>query len=283
MPFWPDRFHLETVRSGTAAAPFVGPLDTLVAQGATIIRAHSFRRLLTSYTGSAANLLRGNGSGSPEADIAFLPDGSYDLAAAEALRTSGGGTQAFCRCWYDQAGQVLSAEQPTTANQPPFTTSVVAKGALGGVASPNCWLTLPGGVGSQPFFIYAIVTTGTPSGSRHVVGAPISTANYLRATTTGFTSNFGASLSVTTATAGTKSLAAYANGASSVLYRNGTVIASGNNGSGSNLARLGASGTNTSWFTEAGFTLSEFIVFSGDPTALAGWSAFEAAARAYYS
>lgn len=268
-----------------AANPASGrPLDALVAQGATIIRAHSFRRLLTSYTGSAANLLRGNGSGSPEADIAFLPDGSYDLAAAEALRTSGGGTQAFCSRWYDQAGQVvLSADQPTAANQPPFTTSVVAKGALGGVASPNCWLILPGGVGSQPFFIYAIVTTGTPSGSRHVVGTPISTANYLRATTTGFTSNFGASLSVTTATAGTKSLAAYANGASSVLYRNGTVIASGNNGSGSSLARLGASGPNTSWFTEAGFTLSEFIVFSGDPTALAGWSAFESAARAYYS
>lgn len=54
MPFWPDRFHLETVRSGTAAVPFVGVLDGYSPDFAW----SHWRALVSSFTGTILQVQR---------------------------------------------------------------------------------------------------------------------------------------------------------------------------------------------------------------------------------
>jgi len=274
--------YLQIIGGGNA--PFVGPLDALVSQGATIARAWSQRRLLSTYTGPA-DILRGNGSGSPEATISYLANGEYDLTAAEAARVAGGGTQAFRKTWYDQTLN-SNATQITAANQPPFTTSVRAKGAIGGIASTDCFLPFSGSI-AQPFFVYAIVTVESPSTSRHLIGSISTLSSFIRVGVSfSFASSWSSLLTNASGASGANSLANLANGASSNLYRNGSVVVSGGNGSNSMplSMRIGSAGTAaSSWFAEAGNTISEMIIFQGNPTALAGWSSFETAARAYYA
>jgi len=268
----------------SGAPAFVGPLDALVGQGATVARAYSQRRLLTSYTG-AADILRGDGTGSPEATINYLASGDYDLTAAEAARVAGGGSQAFRKTWYDQTGN-SDATQGTAAKQPFFTTSVRAKGAIGGIDSPDCYLSFSGSI-AQPFFIYAIVTFTSAGANRYVVGGTSTAATYLRCGSLAtLTANYGASLVSVGGADSADSLALLGNGGSSKLYNNGTIVVSGNAGSSlmPSSSRIGSGGTGlSSWFTDAENTISELIIFTGDPTLLAGWSDFETAARAYYA
>jgi hypothetical protein len=264
--------------------PFVGPLDALIAQGATVARAWSQRRLLSSYTG-AADILRGNGTGSPEAMINFLGNGDYDLTAAEAARVAAGGFQAFRKTWYDQSGGGFHATQATNANQPPFTTSVRAKGAIGGAASTDCFLPFTGSI-AQPFFVYAIVTVAATA-NRYLIGGTSAGATYIRVSSSfALTSLWGSTLTIADGAVSANSLANLVNGGSSKLYKNGSVLVSGANGSASlpSSARIGSGGTSaSSWFTDGGATISEMIIFGSDPTGLAGWSAFESAARDYYA
>lgn len=72
----------------------------------------------------------------------------------------------------------------------------------------------------------------------------------------------------------------------SANYLGGSLDIVGNTGN-TNLnmsaARIGRSSVSTTtWFNSAGNTMSEVIVFNGDPTALAGWPAFVAAQKAYF-
>jgi len=265
--------------------PFVGALDALVGQGASIARAWSQQRLFAAYTG-AADILRGNGSGSPEATISFLANGDYDLTAAEAARVAGGGTQAYRKTWFDQSGGAFDATQSVAATQPPFTTSVRAKGAIGGIASTNCDLPFTGNI-AQPFFIYAIVTVSSSS-SRNILGQSVG-ANYLRDNATGsLTTKFATTLTSSAgASAGASSISSLLSGTSSFIrVDNSTVAGPGDAGTSalSTDAKIGG-GTSSvnSWFAAAGATISELIIFNGNPTALAGWAAFDAARRAYYA
>lgn len=135
----------------SAAAPaFVGALDTLIAQGATLRAAYSVRRLLSSYTGNACRL-RGNGTGSPVADIPFLSDGSLDLDAANALATQDGGLAAFWHTAYDQA-ELVDAVQTVEASQPIFGTSFEAKGSMGGTNPASTYLNMNLGTITLPSF-----------------------------------------------------------------------------------------------------------------------------------
>ena len=284
MPFWPDRFHLDTIRSGTAAAPFVGALDTLIAQGATLVRAYSQRRLLAAYTGPA-DILRGNGSGSPETTINYLASGGYDLTAAAAAAAASGGSQAYRKTWYDQSGGNFHATQTTPSLQPPFTTSVRSKGAIGGLVSTDGYLNFTGGL-AQPFFVFAIVTIGALANTRYLVGS-LATTFSIRATNSATSIHMAYGSLLTTALGGgNRSLGFLASGASSKIYVSGVLKITGNTGTNSlpSFSRIGSSGAaSTSWFIEAGSSISEFIIFNGNPTGLAGWSAFETAARAYYA
>lgn len=280
------KLSLSTSLSGftKSGVPFVGALDTLIAQGATVVRAYSQRRLLAAYTG-AADILRGNGSGSPEATISYLADGSYNLTAAAAAAAASGGSQAYRKTWYDQSGGNFHATQTTQSLQPPFTTSLRAKGAIGGIVSTDGYLNFTGGL-AQPFFIFAIISAGLMASTRYLVGAS-ATSLSIRSTTSASSilMAYGALLAATLGT-GKKSVGFLASGASSKIYVGGVLKVTGNTGTNSlpSACRIGSSVTaSTSWFIEAGSSISEFIVFNGDPTGLAGWSAFETAASAYYA
>jgi hypothetical protein len=277
--------YLQIISGGNTPA-FVGPLDTLVSQGATIARAWSQRRLLSTYTGPA-DILRGNGSGSPEATINYLANGAYDLTAAEAARVAGGGTQAFRKTWYDQSTNATNASQSTAANQPPFTTSVRARGAIGGIASSDCYLpfTLTGL--TKPFFVF-IVATALPSGTRYLFGTTLTISRFLYVDINADARlNYGTNLNTTgSVITDITTIGALVNGASSAIYADGSLIQSGNSGTTAAQTswRIGSAGTSaSSWFTDAGNTISEMIIFQGNPTLLAGWSAFETAAMAYYA
>ena len=267
-------------------ASFVGPLDTLVGQGATVARAWSQRRVLSSYVG-AADILRGNGTGSPEATINYLASGDYDLTAAEAARVAGGGSQAFRKTWYDQSINVSDATQATAANQPPFTTSIRAKGAIGGIASTDCYLPFTLSGLTKPFFVF-IVMSPSLAASRYLFGTTSTSSKFLYINFSGNCRlNFGTSLTTANGEAGgATTIGALVNGATSKIYVDGTLILSGDSGSTAapSAWRIGSAGTSTSsWFTDDGNTISEMIIFTGDPTLLASWSAFETAARAYYA
>lgn len=280
------KLSLSTSLSGftKSAVPSVGALDTLIAQGATVVRAYSQRRLLAAYTG-AADILRGNGSGSPETTVNYLASGNYDLTTAAAAAAASGGSQAYRKTWYDQSGGNFHATQTTPSLQPPFTTSLRAKGAIGGLASTDGYLSFTGGL-AQPFFIFAIISAGPMAGTRYLVGASATTLSIRSTTSASFIQMAYGALLTASLGQGNKSLGFLASGASSKIYVGGVLKVTGNTGTNSlpSASRIGSSGAaSTSWFIEAGSSISEFIVFNGDPTGLAGWSAFETAASAYYA
>lgn len=276
----------------SVAPPFVGPLDTLdlASYGITVERAYSQRRLLASYTGSA-DILRSNGVGSPELEIEYLSNGDYDLTAAEAIRTAGGGTQAYRKTWYNQAPVGgFNATQSTASRQPPFTTSLRSRGAIGGIASTDNYLSFTGNI-AQQFFIYAIVTIdlGDVGASRTIVGGTNGTNHFRVQLGQTLHASFGSNLTATgQAGNGKLSLAVRAFGVVSALYRNGVEIVNGNAGSNALpvSSRIGSNGTPvTSWFADAGNSISELIIFRGtnNPAQIPGWSAFDTSTRAYYA
>lgn len=272
--------------SNSALATFVGALDPLVAQGATVVRAYSQRRLLAAYTGPA-DILRGNGSGSPETTVNYLASGNYDLTTAAAAAAASGGSRAYRKRWYDQSGGNFHATQPTPSLQPPFTTSLRAKGAIGGLASTDGYLSFNGGL-AQPFFVFAIVTVGALATQRYLLGNTSTSLNFIRVATSAASvqMHYGTTATTASSVSGSRSLGFLASGAGSKIYVGGVLKTTANAGTNSLPAasRIGSAGVaSTSWFIEAGSSISEFIVFNGDPTGLAGWGAFVTAASAYYA
>jgi len=113
MPFWPDRFHMETVRSGTAASPFVGPLDAYESGLAFAVLPF---RGFTSYTGACCRV-RDAGDSDAEQDEVF------DAAGEPVFPTLVGAGGA--RWWYDQSGEGNDMPQSSSASQPTLTAGVV--------------------------------------------------------------------------------------------------------------------------------------------------------------
>ena len=107
----------DTWQEVTAAASFTGALDGMTVP----FRAHSFRRLLTAYTGPLVRVRRS--SDSTEQDIGYTSAGDLDTAAM--LTFCGSGSE-FVTTWYDQSGSARHVSQATTASQP----LIVNAGAL---------------------------------------------------------------------------------------------------------------------------------------------------------
>jgi hypothetical protein len=270
------------------APVFVGPLDALVAQGATFLYAASSQRLLTSYTGNACRL-QGNGTGSPEAEIGYLPNGDIDLAAVAAIAAQDGGTEAFGVTWYDQLG-VRNATQVSAANRMPFSTALNAKGGWGNGVAMQKWFNLNLGEVPFPFYVSAVVKTVTSVSSRHILGTSNGLTNRLMRTSNGaMQQNFGLTLAGTPleVSDGLHVLGFLANGASSKHFRDGTLLTTGDAGNSQNSmlsGRIGAaSSASTSYLNTAGNAIMEMVIFSMDPTSLAGWNDFQANQLARYS
>jgi hypothetical protein len=275
--------YLQIIGGGNT--PFVGPLDALIAQGATFLHASSVRRLSSSYTGPACRL-RGNGA-SVEADIAFLPDGTLDLAAATAVAADSGGTLATWVTAYDQTG-AANATQVLTGSQPLFSSAIESRGAMQGTGSSR-HLDVNLGVLPNPSFVCFVVNIANTTGTRTLLGTSASASAYARLTvdTTQQTWSGTAVLGGSSVIAPGKHLFGFlVNSTSSANYVGGLLDSTGDTGNtllNMSAARLGRSvTTTTSFFTTNNNTISEVIVFNGDPTLLAGWPAFVAAQKAYF-
>lgn len=87
--------------------------------------AYSFRKLKSTYTGSAVRLRRA--SDSTEQDIGFLGfvpglGSPFDVAAANAFCAA---TSCFIAKWYDQSGGARDLVQATAATQPPLVFNCI--------------------------------------------------------------------------------------------------------------------------------------------------------------
>lgn len=269
---------------------FVGPLDALVSEGAEILCAFSVRRLLSTYTGSGLRL-RGNGTGSPEADIGFTSSGDCDLAAAASIAAQNGGTAAFGRIFYTQAGIVSSAVQSSAASQMRFSTALQAKGAFGhGTAAPNVFFLLNLGDLTFPVFISTAVNYSANANVQVLLGTNSSSTNrFARITNGAMSQNWGTTMvgNPSEISSAKHILGFLANGPNSDHYDNGTQLLDGDAGSSQSVmtsGRLGASmSSTTNWLNNAGNSLSEFIVFQGNPTGLASWTDFVNNQIAYFN
>jgi hypothetical protein len=278
--------YLQIIGGGNA--PFVGPLDTLVAQGATFLYAGSSQRLLTSYTGNACRL-QGNGTGSPEAEIGYLSNGNIDLAAVAAIAAQDGGTEAFGVTWYDQLG-VRNATQSTAANRMPFSTALNAKGGWGNGVAMQKWFNLNLGTVPFPFFVSAVIKTSYIFSNRIILGTSASSSNrFMGLSDAAMFQNWGAQLIGTSTEVGDglHALGYLANGANSKHFLNGSLLLTGNASNTQSVmtaGRIGAhSTTSQSWLNTAGNAIMEMVIFSMDPTGLAGWNAFQANQLARFS
>lgn len=268
----------------SGAPAFVGPLDALIAQGATFRHASSVRRLRSAYTGPACRL-RGNGA-SLEADIAFLPDGTLDLAAAAAVAADSGGTQATWVTAYDQFF-ISDATQPSALNQMEFGTAFQSRGEMGGAAAINRTLNLSLGNLPQPSFICVVANMNSNVGTRVLFGTLSNSLNrFARLSNTTPQQNWGTTLAGSSISVGQHVFGFLNNDTASQIYIDGVLNAVGNAGNTQldmGLARIGGNQSTTqTWNATAGNTISEMIVFNGNPTSLAGWPAFVAAQKAHF-
>jgi len=258
---------------------FVGPLDALESQGAQFLYAGSVNRLLTSYTGNAMRL-QGNGTGSPEAEIPFLANGQIDLAAAAAIAAQDGGTAAFGVNWYTQAGS-FEATQTSAASRMKFSTALNTKGGWGDGSAASTFFNINLGSVSFPFYVSAVVKTVNSTSNRVLLGTSASSSNrYMRTVSGAMQQNWGTSLNGTAGEVsdGLHVLGFLANGSSSKHFLDGSLLLTGNAGTTQNTmtsGRIGGSGS-AIWLNTAGNAIFEMVIFNGDPTGLAGWSAFQA-------
>ena len=280
----------------TTAAPFVGPLDELIAQGAVLRHASSVRRLLSSYTGPACRITE-TGFYS-EADFSFLADGTLDINAINnfadiALNGENGPFSTTWQTAYDQSGLGRHATQTIQSSQPLFGTSIEAKGAMQatlGAKSLNVDLSPLLGGNDRPFFVLAVVNVGSSSSSaaRFLLGFSTTASVYIRQNLTSFQSAWATQLSNGIGPIGKKTLGAWVNSVSSTNYINGVYQTEGDTGNAGlssllPVARIGrGQAASTSWFSGSNNTISEFLVFNNDPTLLAGWPAFVAAQNAHF-
>lgn len=276
----------------SGAPAFVGPLDALIAQGATLRHASSVRRLLSSYTGPACRLTE-EGSFS-EADIPFLANGELDLQSVNNLKslvggddTPPGGFEVTWRTAYDQSVFGNDATQTTQSFQPIFSAGVEAKGAMQGTGGRRFLsVDLNATEGTlRPFFVIAVVNIADLPASRVLLGLPSSSSLQMRQTGLQMQNAWGTTLQ-NNAALGKQTLGFLVNGANSANYRNGVLQVTGDSGLSNfsmTASRIGSSSaTTTTWFHTLNNTISEFIVFNGDPTTLPGWPAFVAAQNAYF-
>jgi hypothetical protein len=281
------RLGLQTLIA-SGGSPFVGALDELQSQGAQFLYVGSVNRLLTSHTGNAMRL-QGNGTGSPEADIPFLANGQLDLAAAAAIAAQDGGTAAFGVNWYDQSAS-FEATQPTAASRMKFSTALNAKGGWGdGSSSTAVFFNINLGTVSFPFYLSAVVRTTLSTVGRSVLGTDSSsTTRFMRVTNGAMQQNWvGTTLNGTAGEVsnGLHVLGFLANGASSKNFLDGSLLLTGNVGTGiisMAQGRIGGPSLNN-WLNRAGNAIFEIVIFNGDPTGLAGWSAFQANQLARFS
>jgi len=139
-----------------------------------------------------------------------------------------------------------------------------------------------------PSFISVVTNLAAASGTRVILGTTASASEFVRMNAGAAQQSWGVTLSSAASLAGKHLLGFLVNSTSSKNYIDGVLDGAGDAGntfldmSAAFIGR-GTSGLSLgSWFGLTGNTISEIIVFNGDPTGLAGWADFVAAQKAYF-
>lgn len=262
------------------AAAFIGPLDALIADGASLVAAYSTRRLRSAYTGNALRI-RGDGTGSPEADIGFTATGDLDTTAVAAAIASGGGSNGYFRTWYDQSGNGRNAGNSTASQQPLYAAGSHSKGTAT-FDNSNDQLDTASFSQAQTVTVLFVQRTADRTDFVYPFGGIGAFMGGFWSTTVGLYA--GASLGggpIMTNNAWQQLRFTFAGASSKVSLNNGSATTGDGGTTGiSGGFRIG-NRYDGAWPMNG--SISEVLVFAGDPTGLASWSAFYTATQTYFS
>jgi hypothetical protein len=232
--------------------------------------AYSTRLLRTEYTGAALRVRRSNDNA--EQDIGFDASGNLNESA---LTTFVGTNSAFVTTWYDQSGNARNATQATAANQPRIVNAgvvdkvngrVSAVSVLGGSNGTSLRSVLFGIPQAYTGFGAAVA----PNGATFFDCGQTSAASTIYRTATGaFAIESPNTISSAVLPDGLCSVSGLFSGANSNLYRNNSLIASGN--AGANGLNSGVSifsnRAGASTLSVVGTQTAEIILYPSDQSA----------------
>jgi hypothetical protein len=252
-------------------------LDTYTGAGG----AYSVRLLRTAYTGDAMRIRED--SGNTETDIGFDSNGDLDTAAIKSFCDAAGtGVNGYVVTWYDQSGNGNDATQSTTASQPKIYdgSAVITAGGIPAVDPMGTSFMPTGANYTQAFSSYVVCEN--PTTGIGYIHSGLNEFGILTArkqyTQCGIYS--GTWLRDNSYTPADRSLfASVFNGSSSSLHENGSVVVSGNAGTGNPtnmtlFARSATDGRSTN-------RVSEFIFYESDQSS--NRTGIESNINTYYS
>jgi hypothetical protein len=229
--------HIGNRVMGGGAAPFVGLLDSYPGAAA----AYSVRLLKSDYTGSAIRVRRS--SDNAEQNIGFTALGNLDTTS---LTTFCSGTNGFVTTWYDQSGNGYNVTQSTAGNQPQIVSSgsillvngkpaIFSNGGTGATFQRLFNATQPNtNIPVSDFYAYRTnsIISGIPYQCFYDGGSMGTNRGFFGyQLSDGFDITFdGAIINGYPNTLNQTLATLIRNGASSQVYKNNTLQASGNNG-----------------------------------------------------
>jgi hypothetical protein len=226
---------LRVMGGGGGVAPFVGLLDSYPGAAA----AYSVRLLKSDYTGNAIRVRRS--SDNAEQNIGFDGSGNLDTTA---LTSFCSGTNGFVTTWYDQSGNGVNVTQGTATQQPQIVSGgsvllVNGKPAIfsnGTNSSRQCLFntTQPNlNVPVSDFYAYKVNTILSVAYQAYYDGGNAQTSRgfFGYQQINGFDIIYDSNIVNAYPNTLNQTLATLIrNGASSQIYKNNTLTASGNSG-----------------------------------------------------
>jgi hypothetical protein len=172
----------------------------------------------------------------------------------------------------------------------PFSTALNAKGGCGNCVAMQKWFNLNLGTVPFPFFLSAVIKYSNNVANRILLGTSSSSTNRLMGVSdSNMIQNWGSNLfnNINDVSDGLHVLGYLADGTNSKHFIDGSLVLTGNASSTQFLmtnGRIGANSTaNQSWLNTAGNAIMEMVIFSMNPTSLAGWNDFQANQLTRYS
>jgi hypothetical protein len=196
------------------------------------LAAFSVRKLRTAYTGNAIRIREG--SGNTETDIGFDSNGDLDTAA---IASHCGSATGFVVTFYDQSGNGFDATQSTTTAQPEIydgSAVFTLNGRPTAQFDSNDFVEASTGTISQPIHGFVVTKASTITDFRAAYGDNAGVNRGVSIRPSGLIGTYaGTALASTTAYPTVQALLGCLNdGTGSELSLNGSVVVTGNGGTG---------------------------------------------------